>query len=253
MVVAQGTADEYDKRGQLVFGSCAKGTGALGDFALLDAQSVAEVPDRLGVEAAACIPVAVGTAFDAVTELDLQQGERLLVLGAGGGVGVHAIQFGRLAGATVVGVASPSKREFVERFGARHLASDGDWSARLRSELGAVDAIVDCVGGHALRAGAGLLAGSGSGTARIRSLADTGTAAELGGSGVERRRTTAVFSRIAQLAAAGRVEIVVSAVMNWNEAALAVERVEEGHTAGKTVVRGRAASDPGLAIGAHEG
>lgn len=253
VVLEQGTADEYDTRGRLVFGSCAPGTGALGEYALLDAPSVTEVPDGLDSSAAACIPVAVGTAYDAVTELDLQQGERLLVLGAGGGVGAHAIQLGLLAGAKVAGVASAGKREMVERLGARHFASSEGWFETVRSEFGEVDAVIDCVGGDTLRAGAALLAEDMGEGRRIRSLADRGTAGELGGSGVERRRTAAVFSSIAQLAASGRLEIVVSDVMGWNEAADAVRAVEEGHAAGKTVVAGPRAAGAGVVLGARKG
>ena len=253
VVVEQGTEDENDTQGRLVFGSCAKGTGALGEYTLLDAQSVTEVPDGLDAAAAACIPVAVGTAYDAIAELDLQQDETLLVLGAGGGVGVHAIQLGRLAGAKVAGVASPGKRDLVERLGAVHVPYGDEWSAAVRSEFGEVDAVIDCVGGEVLRGGAALLANGTGGARRIRSLADTGTAGELGGSGVERRRTTAVFSSIARLATSGRLEIVVSDVMGWNEAADAVRTVEEGHAAGKSVVTGPRAPGGGVALGAREG
>lgn len=175
--------------GDRVFGACASGIGALGRQTLLTAESTTRIPDGLDDPDAACIPVAVATAFDAQEELDIGPDDLVLVLGAGGGVGVHAVQLARHVGARVIGVASESKRELVERFGAVHVPSGAGWEDRVRaaatavlsaagietatrSDTGAgpradgastgeatrcVDAIVDCVGGEVLAASADLL------------------------------------------------------------------------------------------------
>lgn len=214
--------------GDRVFGACAAGTGAIGEQALLAAASVVRLPDGLDPQRAACIPVAVGTAYDAAEELGCGQDDTVLVLGAGGGVGVHAIQFLRRTGARVIGVASAEKRELVERLGAVHVTSGDGWEERVG---GQVDALLDCVGGDVLAQGLTLLRGT-----RVRSIADPEAASAAGGVRVARRRTAEVFGRIAAMAADGDLEIVLDDTVPFEEAGRAVARVEQGHARGKTVV-----------------
>lgn len=227
--------------GDRVFGACAPGTGAFAEIALLDASSAVRVPAGLDAVRAACIPVAIGTAHDAIAELECGAGDTVLVLGAGGGVGIHAIQLARLAGARVIGVASAGKQDLVEGLGVEHIVSGPGWRERVRERAdgdGArrsgdrpVDALLDCVGGEALASGLAVLAGT-----RVRSVADPAGASAAGGSGVARRRTGEVFGALASLVADGRLEVVVDGVVPFAEAARAVERVETGHARGKTVV-----------------
>ncbi|SMY10754.1 NADP-dependent oxidoreductase [Brevibacterium jeotgali] len=222
--------------GDRVFGSCAPGVGAFAETSVLDATSAVRLPPSLDPVRAACIPVAVGTAHDAIAELECGAGDTVLVLGAGGGVGVHAIQLARLAGARVLAVASAGKQDLLAGLGVEHIASGAGWEERVR-ELTAgdgarpVDAFLDCVGGRALAGGLTLLAGT-----RMRSVADPETASAAGGSGVVRRRTAEVFGALASRAAAGSLDVVIDDVVPFAEAARAVERVEAGHARGKTVV-----------------
>ncbi|WP_019158624.1 NADP-dependent oxidoreductase [Brevibacterium senegalense] len=228
--------------GDRVFGSCASGIGALGEQTLLTAQSATPIPDGVDDAQAACIPVAVATAFDALEELRIGADDTLLVLGAGGGVGVHAIQLARHAGARVIGVASSAKADLVERFGGVHVASGPGWEDRVRAAAGGsrrVDALLDCVGGDVLGGGIDLLEQIRSpqpGTARVRSVADPAAASAAGGGGVTRRRTAEVFAQVAELVARGAIEVVVDRVLPFDEAARAVAHVESGHARGKTVV-----------------
>lgn len=222
--------------GDRVFGSCAPGIGAFAETSLLDAASAVRVPAGLDPVRAACIPVALGTAHDAIAELECGAGDTVLVLGAGGGVGVHAIQLARLAGARVIAVASAGKQDLLAGLGVEHIASGTGWEERVREQTAGdgarpVDALLDCVGGEALAGGLTLLAGT-----RVRSVADPARASAAGGSGVVRRRTAEVFGALASMVADGRLEIVIDGVVPFAEAARAVERVETGHARGKTVV-----------------
>ena len=85
------------------------------------------------------------TALQALDRAGLGRGERLLVNGAAGGVGVMAIQIGRARGATVVGVTSGSGAPLVSRLGAEVL--DYTTSALARA-LTRADVIVDTVAAH---------------------------------------------------------------------------------------------------------
>jgi NADPH:quinone reductase-like Zn-dependent oxidoreductase len=217
--------------GDKVFGSTATGTGALAEKVLLNAAQTAKIPDGVSFEQAACIPVAIGTAWDALQELQLEPSQTLLVLGAGGGVGSHALQLAKHLGVRVIGVASHAKKVLVEGYGAQHLDSAQFQDVGVNEET-EVDAVLDCVGGETLRLGAALVADK----AKIRSVAATELAKELGGSGVTRRRTTNVFAEVAELIRSGAVAPNVSGVVVFEKAASAVAELESGHALGKTVV-----------------
>src|SRR2546423_571616 len=81
-------------------------------------------------------------------------GATLLVTGAGGGVGVAAVQIARAEGLRVVGLSSEGKKEFVESLGAVHVPSGPGWTERVP---GTVDGVYDLVGGDVLEEAATLL------------------------------------------------------------------------------------------------
>jgi NADPH:quinone reductase-like Zn-dependent oxidoreductase len=219
--------------GRLVFGSCAGGSGALADLVLLDAQQTVAIPARVTAAEAACIPVAIGTAWDALEELDLHAGQTLLVLGAGGGVGSHAVQLARLRELRVIGVAGPAKRQLVVDLGAVHVASGPGWTERVRTVAPeGVHGLMDTVGGETLRQSSAVLRPAGA----VRSTASPALATELGGSGVTRRRTAETYAEVAELVAAGALAPVIGARYDFEACAEAVALVETGHSTGRTVV-----------------
>ncbi|WAL39291.1 zinc-binding dehydrogenase [Brevibacterium sp. BRM-1] len=235
--------------GTRVFGAAAAGFGTFAPRALLAAESVAEVPEGVSSAAAACVPVAVGTAYDALADLHLQRGQTLLVLGAGGGVGTAALQLAHSAGAHTVGVASESKRDVVEAAGAVFVRSGPGWPQRALAAAGIPDAVLDLVGGEALTAGAALGSDTrpaGAGDAipfaqalrdmRLISAADPERAAQLGGSGIRRRRSAEVYAKLAALLASGALEVSIGRRFHFSQADRAVAAVEGGHAAGKVVV-----------------
>ncbi|WP_328623536.1 NADP-dependent oxidoreductase [Streptomyces sp. NBC_00354] len=104
-------------------------------------------PDRFPDEQAAVLPVAVGTAYSALRRVGLQPGERLLVHGASGGVGLAVVQLALLLGVgEVVGTASPARHGLVRASGATPVVYGEGLSERL-TELGPFHASVDCAGG----------------------------------------------------------------------------------------------------------
>lgn len=236
--------------GDQVFGSTAAGTGSMSELVLLQAAATAHRPAEVSVKQAASIPVSVATAHDALDELDLPEGSSLLVLGAGGGVGTAACGLARPRGLRVLGVASESKRTAVEELGAVHVPKGAGWVDRVRQLApDGVDAVIDAVGGPVLQEGVGLLrarAGTGAepgsptdaGVLPVRSTADFGLVAELGGKPVDRRRSTAVFTEVAALIAGGIFVPVVSAAWPLAEAHQAVAAVERHSPVGNVVVLG---------------
>lgn len=131
------------------------GHGGLAEWGVFPAARAVPIPDAMSVTQAAAFLVAYGTSHLALFHrAKLKAGERLLVLGAAGGVGLTAVELGALAGAEVIAVArGPEKLAVAARAGARHLI-DSD-SADIRAEvkaLGGADVVFDAVGGAAFDA-----------------------------------------------------------------------------------------------------
>jgi NADPH:quinone reductase-like Zn-dependent oxidoreductase len=79
-------------------------------------------PANLSFEQAAVVPVSGLTALQALTDVGrLQTGQRVLIIGASGGVGSYAVQLAKALGAEVTGVSSPAKLDLVRSLGADHV------------------------------------------------------------------------------------------------------------------------------------
>lgn len=126
--------------------------GAFAEEVTVAAGAVWRVPDGVDLRDAAAFGVAHRTAWHVLRSVaELQPGEELIVLGAGGGVGLAAVQLGALLGATVTAVASSAEKLAAARdHGATHLIDHRTTELRpaLRELLpGGADVVVDPVGG----------------------------------------------------------------------------------------------------------
>jgi NADPH:quinone reductase-like Zn-dependent oxidoreductase len=101
--------------GDEVFGWAA---GAFAEYAISPQERLAAKPTNLSYEEAATAPFGGGTAIQGIRAARIRPGDEVLVIGAGGGVGVFLVQFARLAGARVTGVASAGKLDLVRSLGA---------------------------------------------------------------------------------------------------------------------------------------
>ena len=127
--------------------------GAFAEQIAPAATALTRIPEGVDFRIAAAFGVAHRTAYHVLrSTASLQPGEQLIVLGAGGGVGLAAVQLGAVLGATVTAVASSAEKlEAAAAFGARHLIDHraGDLRKALRAALpGGADVVVDPVGGE---------------------------------------------------------------------------------------------------------
>lgn len=231
VVTAVGEGVEDFAVGDEVLGLPATGHGGIAQHTVLSAEKTVLKPEEISFADAAAIPVAGATAYDVTHQIELEAGQSLLILGAGGGVGLMAAQIGKVHQFTVLGVASASKKELVESTGATFIESgDGvnDRVRRLAPE--GVDLIVDLVGGDALRD----IAPVAKDPQNIVSTADPATATELGGAGVE--RSGEGLAKITDVIKYGLVSPNVRERFSLADAREAMAVVETGHTAGKVVV-----------------
>jgi NADPH:quinone reductase-like Zn-dependent oxidoreductase len=217
--------------GDEVFGNPV--AGGYAEYALLPVAVTAHKPAGISFTDAAALPVAAATAYDGVRQLDLPAGATLVVTGAGGGVGVAAVQIARAFGLKVVGVASAGKKELVESLGAVHVPSGPDFAAGVRAAApDGVDAVYDLVGGGVLEAAAELV------TDRTKLITAGGKdiVVALGGAPVARARTAAVLDEVAKLVVSGDLNPLVTRTVPLDRAAEALREVEGGHARGKIVV-----------------
>jgi NADPH2:quinone reductase len=126
------------------------GSGGLAEYGCFPSDLCLPLPNTMSSTEAAAFQVAYGTSHVALTHrAQMRAGERLLVLGAAGGVGLTAIEIGRHLGAEVIGVARGAEKcAIVKEMGADHvLDSDGDVLSALKA-LGGADVVYDPVGGE---------------------------------------------------------------------------------------------------------
>jgi NADPH:quinone reductase-like Zn-dependent oxidoreductase len=107
--------------GDEVFGI---GKGTFAEFTAARADKLSYKPSGLTFEQAAAVPISGLTAIQGLTDVGrLEPGQSVLIIGASGGVGTHAVQIAKAMGATVTGVASTAKLDLVRSLGA-HRAID---------------------------------------------------------------------------------------------------------------------------------
>jgi NADPH:quinone reductase-like Zn-dependent oxidoreductase len=142
-VEAVGAGVTRFKAGDAVFGSSPSGSFA--DYTCAQEDQLAVAPANLDLAHAAALPVSGQTALQVLRDAaGVQAGQRVLVLGAGGGVGSFAVQVAKVDGAEVTGVCSTSKVDFVRSLGADDVVDYTQEDVTARDETW--DVIADIAG-----------------------------------------------------------------------------------------------------------
>jgi NADPH:quinone reductase-like Zn-dependent oxidoreductase len=118
-VVKVGSAVTRFRPGDEVYGVA---PGSFAEYAVGPENKLAHKPANLTFAQAAVVPISAGTALQALRDVGrVQAGQKVLVIGASGGVGSYAVQLAKILGAQVTGVASAAKADFVRSLGADHV------------------------------------------------------------------------------------------------------------------------------------
>jgi NADPH:quinone reductase-like Zn-dependent oxidoreductase len=105
--------------GEAVFGTC---SASFAEYAVTEPDKLARMPANADFAHAAAVPVSAVTALQALRDHGrVRAGQRVLVIGASGGVGTFAVQIAKALGADVTGVASTAKVDLVRALGADHV------------------------------------------------------------------------------------------------------------------------------------
>lgn len=222
------------QEGQAVFGQSAKGTYA--GYTTASVETLALKPKTLNFDEAATIPVGATTAWQALFDHGgLQPGQRVLVQGAAGGVGLFAVQFARWKGAHVIGTASTANLDFVRSLGAETVV---DYTTTpVESVVHDVDLVLDTVGGQTLESSLRVLKRGGT-LVPIAGQPSKEQAQELGIRVVSMSAhvSSELLQTFTQLIDEGQVKVVVGATFLLRDAPKAHELSQSGHGRGRIVL-----------------
>jgi NADPH:quinone reductase-like Zn-dependent oxidoreductase len=246
VVVAVGADVTRFAPGDEVFGIA---RGSFAEFAAAPEDKLAHKPASLTFEQAAAMPISGITALQGLTDTGrLEAGQRVLIVGASGGVGTYAVQIAKALGAAVTGVCSTSKVDLVRSIGADHVI---DYETEDFAERGETYDLILDVGGN-------------SSLSRLRrALTPEGTLVIAGGEeggrwlgGFDRqlrglamspfvgqRLTTFVckehyagLERLAALADEGKIVPAIERTYSLSDMPLAMRHLESGQARGKLVI-----------------
>ncbi|MEU7410733.1 NADPH:quinone oxidoreductase family protein [Streptomyces sp. NPDC042638] len=246
--------------GRRVIANPALPYGGFADYVLADARALLPAPDSLDDAEAAALHIGYQTGwFGLHRRARLEAGETLLVHAAAGGVGSAAVQLGKAAGATVIGVVGGADKAAV----ARRLGCDVVVDRRAEDVVAAVkeatggrgaDVIYDPVGGEAYTQSAKLAAfegrivvvGFAGGTvpspalnhALVKNYSILGLHWGLYNT-KNPKLVQHCHEQLTELAARGAIKPLISERVPLSEAARAVQRVADGRSTGRIVVVGK--------------
>lgn len=224
--------------GDEVFGV---GKGTFAEYAT--ARTVVRKPANLTFEQAAAVPVSACTALLALR--GVEAGQRVLVIGAGGGVGSYAVQLAVAFGASVTGVCGPAKVALVRSLGADEVVD-----YRSAEPTGSYDMVLDIAGDRPFSVlrrlltprGTLVLIGSEGGGRWIGGLSRNIGARVRTPFTRQRMRAPlslvrlAALTQLSELLTAGKITPAVDRTFTLGEVPAAITYLREGHARGKVVV-----------------
>jgi NADPH:quinone reductase-like Zn-dependent oxidoreductase len=248
VVAAAGPGVTRFRPGDEVLGTCRSGSFA--EYAVAREDRLAPKPAGVSFEQAAALPVSALTALQAVrNQARVRAGQRVLITGAGGGIGTFAVQLAKARGASVTGVCGPAKADLVRSVGAGSVI---DYTRQEIDHDGTrYDVIIDISGSRPL-------------SLLRRALAPRGTLVVVGGDRYDRpvltgmsrtlrapllsiftgqrlrafiaRENAADYQTLAALAESGALTPVIDRTYPLADAAEAIRHIAAGHAAGKGVI-----------------
>jgi NADPH:quinone reductase-like Zn-dependent oxidoreductase len=211
--------------------------GAYAEYMVVKEAEVALKPKTLDHVHAAAVPLASLTAWQGLFDMGgLRAGQKALIHGAAGGLGVFAVQLAKWKGACVIGTASARNQDFLRQLGADEAI---DYATKKFEEIVRdVDVVFDTIGGETQARSWPVLKKGGI----LVSTVSPPSAEEAARRGVRQcvfmvRPNATQLTEIAKLIDSGKVKVFVETVLPLSEARRAQEMSQTGHTRGKIVLR----------------
>ena len=211
--------------------------GAAAEYVAVAAADLAPKPKTLDPVNAASVPLSALTAWQALFDhAGLQPGQKVLIHGAAGGVGIFAIQFAHWRGARVIATASADNVEMLKKFGAEKVI---DYKTQaFEKEVSDVDVVLDAIGGDTQQRSWQVLKKGGV-LVSIAGESIEQPSPDLGLKGIFFivRPNRQQLIDIGQLIDGGLVRTIIAGVFPLAEAGRAFEMLSEPGKAGKIVLR----------------
>ncbi len=220
------------QRGQPVYGLFR----SYAEYALAYAGDLQPIPGNLSYEQAASIPIGALTAWGAVIEAaDIQAGQRVVVHGAAGGVGVYCLQLARWRGANVTGTASDGNQDLVRSLGADQAINYR--AVNFEDVLQGVDAVIDTVGGDIPERSLKIIKPDGV-FVTVAGMVDPDMGRERNVRVIRAGRAGPdKLAQINELIEAGKIHPVAGHVFPLSEARQAHELSQTGHGRGRIILK----------------
>jgi NADPH:quinone reductase-like Zn-dependent oxidoreductase len=204
------------------------------EYVVVEEQHLTARPTGVPWAEAGALFVAGTTAYAGVRAVGLTGGDTVVVSGAAGGVGSISVQLARLAGATVIGLASEVHHSWLAGHGVIPVAYCNATADRIRQAAGKVDAFIDTFGAEY----AELALELGVEPSRIDTIVNFEAVTRYGvkAEGSAERASTSVLAELAGLIAAGELELPIEATFPLDRVQDAYRRLEEGHVLGKIIL-----------------
>jgi NADPH:quinone reductase-like Zn-dependent oxidoreductase len=237
--------------GDEVYGDLREGDGAFAEYACIAESLVERMPAGLTFEEAAAVPLAASTALQGLLDAGVQEGRRVLINGASGGVGTFAVQIAKAWGAKVTAVCRTRNVELVRSLGADHVI---DYTREDFSRGGRYDVVFDLVGNRSLgdlrRAlapeGTVILSGGGvSGNGKLSLVGPMGLTIRGMLAGRLGRRQVRVLTHVPRgehlpalraLLESGKVKPAIDRAFPLSQVPEAIRYVEREHARAKVVI-----------------
>ena len=249
VVEAVGAKVSEFKVGDQVFG---ESMGALSEYAVFSQNSIAMKPANLDYEQAAAVPMAGFTAIQALRDkAKVKAGQRVLIVGASGGVGTFAVQIAKAMGANVTGVCSTGNVDMVKTIGADRVI---DYTKEdFFTGADSYDVIVQTAGNYTLKqlravlasGGTLVLAGDSSGVKPVFGMGFVfGMLEALVISKLTKhnippflaKRSKEDLVALSELIESGKIKPVIDRKYPMAQVAEAVTYLEAGHARGKVII-----------------
>ncbi len=233
------------KVGDEVFGDTASyGFGGFAEYAAAPERLLALKPASVSFENAAAVPMAAVTALQALRDLgSIQKGQKVLICGAGGGVGSFAVQLAKYFGAEVTAVCSPENAELTRSLGADHII---DYTKEDFTKSGnCYDLVLAVNGNHSLSAYKrtltpnGIFVMAGGALTQLISNMVFGSLMSIGSKKMRHlfaKQSTKDLEFVMKLVEEGKVKPIIDRRYPLDETAEAMRYLSKGHARGKVII-----------------
>ncbi len=239
-IIEVGEGVKSFKKGDEVYGSAialGEGSGALAEFAVASAKTIALKPGKTDYIQAAALPLAGVSALQALTEhINLQKGQKLLIQGGGGGIGSIAIQIAKHLGAYVAATVSAKDAEYVRELGADEVIDykNEDFATIVKE----YDAVFDMVGGETYAKSFQVLKKGGILVSMVEQPnQELMKKYEVKAEGQYTQINAEKLNKLSELVDTGIVKVHIDKIFPLEQAGEALLYLQKGHPRGKVVVK----------------